>query len=66
MKFSTAISLAFLAAPAVNAFTAPSVNVRSTSLSMSDSVFSTDIAKALDKEVSYHVNISYAIETHTM
>jgi len=53
MKFSTAIALTFLAAPAVNAFTAPSVNVRSTSLSMSDSVFSTDIAKALDKEVSY-------------
>mmetsp|Transcript_7303 Transcript_7303/g.18143 ORF Transcript_7303/g.18143 Transcript_7303/m.18143 type:complete len:323 (-) Transcript_7303:295-1263(-) len=56
MKFSTAISLALLAAPAVNAFTtcSPSSLNRASSLSMADSPFFTsDIAKALDKEVSY-------------
>jgi len=51
MKFSTAAALVFLAAPAVNAFTtAPSV-ARSTALS--SSVFSSDIAGALDREIQY-------------
>jgi len=56
MKFSRTITLAFFAAPAVvTAFTAAPVSVsRSSSLSMSDTpFFSSDIAKALDKEVSY-------------
>jgi len=56
MKFSRTITLAFFAAPAVvTAFTASSVSVfRTNSLSMADSpFFSSDIAKALDKEVSY-------------
>ena len=53
MKFSTAISLALVAGPAA-AFTASSASRRAASaLSMGDSpFFSSDIAKALDKEVS--------------
>ena len=57
MKFSTALSLAlFAASPSVNAFTTttcPSATLRG-STSLNDSpFFSTDIAKSLDKEVSY-------------
>jgi len=57
MKFSTAIALAFLAAPAVNAFTAaPSVK-RTSSLSMSDSpsspFFSKSVEETLDKMIEY-------------
>lgn len=58
MKFSRALSLALFAPAAVTAFTtcpssAVSLN-RGSDLSMSDTpFFSTDIAKALDKEVSY-------------
>mmetsp|Transcript_14373 Transcript_14373/g.22623 ORF Transcript_14373/g.22623 Transcript_14373/m.22623 type:complete len:327 (+) Transcript_14373:38-1018(+) len=55
MKFSRTIALAFFAAPAVvTAFTASPVSVsRTSSLSMASPFFSTDIATALDKEVSY-------------
>ena len=61
MKFSTALSLAFFAAPAVNAFTtcpsSASTLQRTSSLSMSDTpFFSSDIAAALDKEVSKHMH----------
>ena len=53
MKFSTALSLA-LAAPIVTAFTTcPSAKVTTRTTSLYDSpFFSSDISKALDKEVS--------------
>lgn len=56
MKFSRSLVLAVLSAPSVSAFTSQSVNKRVSSLSMSESstpFFSSDIAAALDKEVSY-------------
>jgi len=56
MKFSRSLVLAVLSAPSVLAFTSQSVNNRVSSLSMSESstpFFSSDIAAALDKEVSY-------------
>mmetsp|Transcript_6376 Transcript_6376/g.11351 ORF Transcript_6376/g.11351 Transcript_6376/m.11351 type:complete len:322 (+) Transcript_6376:51-1016(+) len=58
MKFSRTIALALFAAPAVTAFTAAPSSAstlnRVGSLSMADTpFFSTDIASALDKEVSY-------------
>jgi len=56
MKFSRSFLLAVLAAPAVTAFTCPSATRRTsaTSLSMSDTpFFSSDITKALDKEIQY-------------
>ncbi|KAL7452441.1 hypothetical protein ACHAWC_004163 [Mediolabrus comicus] len=56
MKFSRSLVLAVLSAPSVLAFTSQSVNKRVSSLSMSESstpFFSSDIAAALDREVSY-------------
>jgi len=54
MKFSRTIALASLA-PAITAFTSKSTRVqRASSISMSTpAIFGSDIAKALDKEVSY-------------
>jgi hypothetical protein len=55
MKFSRTISLAFFAAPAALAFTtAPSTVTVNRGTALADTpFFSTDIASALDKEVSY-------------
>jgi len=55
MKFSTAIAIAFLAAPAVNAFTTSSSCInRVTSTSLADSpFFSSSFNDALDKELAY-------------
>jgi len=54
MKFSTALSFALLAAPAVNAFTTcPSTSLRATTHLADSPFFSSDISTALDKEVSY-------------
>ena len=58
MKFSTALSLAlFAASPSVNAFTTtttcPSATLRGSTSLYDSPFFSTDIAKSLDKEVSY-------------
>merc|ERR1712087_678449 len=54
MKFSRTFALASLA-PAITAFTSKSTRVqRASSISMSTpAIFGSDIAKALDKEVSY-------------
>jgi len=51
MKFSTAIAIAFLAAPAA-AFTSSGVTHR-TSTSLADSLLGGDITKALDRELQY-------------
>jgi hypothetical protein len=54
MQFSRTLALALLAAPAVNAFMAPSVSQRgAVSLAAESPFFSSDISKALDKEISY-------------
>jgi len=55
MNFSSAIiSLALLAAPAVNAFTTSSVSINRATTSLADTpFFSSDIASALDKEIQY-------------
>merc|ERR1719183_2574746 len=56
MKFSRAIFLAFFVAPAAAFTTCPSFPAKTANrgLCMADTpFFSTDIAKALDKEVSY-------------
>ena len=51
MKFSRTITVIGLV-PAATAFTAQSASHRGSSLAMADSLYSADIAKALDNEVS--------------
>jgi len=52
MKFSRTITVIGLV-PAATAFTAQSASHRGSSLAMADSLYSADIAKALDNELSY-------------
>ena len=65
MKFSRTIAIIGLV-PAATAFTATSVSHRGSSLAMAESsIYSADIAKALDNEVSLRQKPGGRIVTHT-